>query len=98
MYFKIDILSFCIVFPDLKKLIKYDQRLLCTCTNSTKVSGSSYIDTTPETLRTSNSTSVHSASCNHVPESQTSQYKKDAVTTSSNTGKYFFSHNQKLYL
>ncbi|GFG38945.1 hypothetical protein Cfor_12550 [Coptotermes formosanus] len=43
---------------DLKKLIKYDQHLLCTCKESNELSGSSYIETSPETFRTSNSTSL----------------------------------------
>ncbi|PSN50067.1 hypothetical protein C0J52_04218 [Blattella germanica] len=48
---------------DLKKLIKYDQRQEspCQCGYSLKVNGSSYVDTTPETLRTLNSTSSQSA-------------------------------------
>jgi len=44
---------------DLKKLIKYDQCLLCTCKELNEVSGSSYIETSPDTLRTSNSMSSH---------------------------------------
>ena len=44
---------------DLKKLIKYDQRLLCTCKELNEVSGSSYIETSPDTFRTSNSMSSH---------------------------------------
>lgn len=51
---------------DLKKLIKYDQRLLCTCKESSEVSESFYIETSPETFRTSNSTSSHTGNeCNH---------------------------------
>lgn len=42
----------------MKKLIKYDQHLLCTCKESNELSGSSYIETSPETFRTSNSTSL----------------------------------------
>jgi hypothetical protein len=44
---------------DLKKLIKYDQHLLCTCKELNEVSGSSYIETSPDTFRTSNSMSSH---------------------------------------
>jgi len=50
-------MSFC--ETDLKKLIKYDQRLLCTCKELNEVSGSSYIETSPDTFRTSNSMSSH---------------------------------------
>ena len=50
-------MSFC--KTDLKKLIKYDQRLLCTCKELNEVSGSSYIETSLDTLRTSNSMSSH---------------------------------------
>jgi hypothetical protein len=58
---------------DLKKLIKYDQRLLCTCKESSQVSESSYIETSTETLRTSNSTLLPSGSENGYVEN----HKKD---------------------
>jgi hypothetical protein len=41
-----------------KKHIKYDQHL-CTCKGLNLVSGSSYIETSPDTFRTSNSGSSH---------------------------------------
>jgi hypothetical protein len=58
---------------DLKKLIKYDQHLLCTCKESSKASESLYIETSPETLRTYNSTSSPSGNEN----SHVGKHKKD---------------------
>jgi hypothetical protein len=53
-------------YTDLKKLIKYDQHLLCTCKELNEVSGSSYIETSPDTFRTSNSVSSHAGNvCNY---------------------------------
>lgn len=58
-------MSFC--KTDLKKLIKYDQRLLCTCKELNEVSGSSYIETSPDTFQASDSMSSHTRNeCNHA--------------------------------
>ncbi|KAJ9590793.1 hypothetical protein L9F63_016179 [Diploptera punctata] len=73
---------------DLKKLIKYDQRISCPCRESTKNSGSSYIDTTPETFQTSNSISSHSGAGKNIPQRPKSSHScnKNILKISANSG------------
>jgi hypothetical protein len=68
-------MSFC--KTDLKKLIKYDQHLLCTCKGLNEVSGSSYIETSPDTFRTSNSMSSHNGNEYNHPEGRKTAHTHD---------------------
>lgn len=78
---------------DLKKLIKYDQHLLCTCKDSAKVSESSYKETSLETLNTYNSTSSPSGNENSHIKKYERDRSHDTTTQKYVTCARSFAHN-----
>ncbi|PNF37169.1 hypothetical protein B7P43_G00439 [Cryptotermes secundus] len=78
---------------DLKKLIKYDQHLLCTCKDSAEFSESSYKETSLETLRTSNSTSSPSGNENSHIEKYGRDQSRDTTAQKCVTCTRSFAHN-----